>query len=155
MIFLPVSCERCPSIALVSTEDCIDGKSLCGACGGIVHVLPGCAFPEGDVALFDALAAALAASTISSFDARRLASAVEDAQMAGSEHSAFSSVVQSVPGLKPIEAIVGSYRARRRQALTMLATILRGRAERRHSGIIATPQASASETSRMNGSRRR
>jgi hypothetical protein len=127
-------------MALVTGEDCIDGKALCGSCGGILSVLPGCAYTEGDVCLFDELCSIVRRSAIDSVDATQLALDLSEVMSSRSEQDALTLARLRLPELSPISAILKINAVRARQALTMLSTILWERGRARDSGVHSTRQ---------------
>jgi hypothetical protein len=134
MIFLPGSCERCRYIALISNHDCVSAQALCGACGGVVNILPGPAYPEGDVPLFEALLALVEASGIAGVEAAQAAMAIEDARSSFDEQSALRAISERLPALEPLGPLLAASPSRARQALSMLEVILRALSNERRSG---------------------
>jgi hypothetical protein len=145
MSYLPASCERCPSIALVHADECVDGRAPCGSCGGIVSVLPGCAFPERDLALFTSLCEVVCSSTLSQVDAQRLAAAISDSAISGMQQQALNNLAHSIPPLRPLQEILNEHPLQRRRAISMLETILRGLGRRRDSGVLSTERLHADQ----------
>jgi hypothetical protein len=148
MIYLPGSCERCPNISLISSEDCIGGQALCGACGGLVSVLPGCAYPEGDVSLFNELCSVLGSASLIGSEAEQLALALEEASLTLGDEQVLALAAFWAPPLAPLLPLLAAVPARARQACSMLQVILHARALTRASGVSAraNPYASATKT---------
>jgi hypothetical protein len=142
MIFLPGSCLDCSQLTLVSGDRCLKGQMSCPDCGGPVALVAGSAYPAGDIPLFEELCEAIRESYLSGGAAQQLATAVHCATALGLDEIAFAEVESAVPALAPVRAILAAYPARQRQALSMLATILRVRAQSRTSGIVAIVDAS-------------
>lgn len=144
MIYLPGSCERCPNLTLISSEDCIGGKSLCSACGGLVSILPGCAYPEGDVTLFEALSAVVNACELSTADAWKLTDRIQQSRFDATEAALLALLTDCLPLLEPYRPILEANPARLRQALSMLDAIFRARAATRSASAIYRTAAFAS-----------
>jgi hypothetical protein len=138
MIYLPGACERCRSIALIASSDSLDGRALCGYCGGIVNIFGGTAYPEGDVLLFNELLTRLEASFIAGLEAEQLANAIDSARSTFDEPRALGLMTSRVPTLEPLEPLLAVSMERTRQALSMLETILRALARQRRSGIVSS-----------------
>jgi hypothetical protein len=155
MIFLPGGCERCPNIALISSTDCIGGQTLCGSCGGLVSIVPGPAYSEGDVLLFNELLGLVESVGLVGIEAQELAMAIEDARSSLDEQKALGLVSAQMPALAPLAPLLAASRGRARQALSMLDTILRARStERKHSGILPGPTRARAATPSTGTARR-
>ncbi len=123
---------------LIATTDCIDGKALCGECGGLVLVLTTEGmFPEGDVYLFNELCAAVDKSLISPLESAQLALAVADTATASGDQEAFDMAAFWLPKLAPLRSLLTASSPRTQRALSMLDIILWERSKTRSSGIIA------------------
>lgn len=141
MIFLPGSCERCFAIALISSAECVGGKALCGSCGGLVLIVPGCAYPEGDVPLFDELCALVMSSPLAGPEAGQIALALEEAALTSGDEEALSLVAFWIPAFAGVRPLLSANPLRARQACSMLHTLLQDRARVRSSGTFPKRQA--------------
>lgn len=121
---------------MISSEDCIGGKALCGSCGGLVSILPGCAYPEGDVTLFDALSAVVNASELSTSDAWKLTDVIQQARFEATEPALIALLADCLPLLEPYRLILEANPVRLRQALSMLEAMFRARASTRHASAV-------------------
>lgn len=123
-------------MSLFASTDCIDGKSLCGTCGGLVAILPGCAYPEGDVALFDELCAILAKSAIYGLEAEQLTLALDEALVAVGDGDALRLLTFWLPQLAGLLPLLAANPPRTRRACSMLRTVLQARARVRTSSVV-------------------
>jgi hypothetical protein len=141
MIFLPGSCARCSNISLISSADCIDGKALCGACGAVVCVVPGAAYVEGEVPLFNQLCDVVQSAALASQRAEQLAVALAEAATSFGEQEAISVLTFWLPSIEPLKPMLTASASRSRLALSMLDTILWERARVRASGFVQSVEA--------------
>jgi len=122
---------------LVTGTNCIDNKALCGSCGGLVLVVNGWAFPEGDVQLFNALCAAIEKSALPATDLAQLAAALVDSAMTCTEVETLELAVFWIPSLAPVCSLLASSPARARHAFSMIDLILTERSKTRDSTILS------------------
>lgn len=127
MIYLPSRCRSCGKVALVAVHELQYGASPCLGCGGELAPLAGCAYPEGDIALFAELSRLVHESKICGLEARRLAFALERSSDAGEDGLEW--LAERIPALQPMRRMLEPYRDRRQQVVTMLSTIFHGRSE--------------------------
>lgn len=131
MMFQPGSCERCATIWLLAGVDCTEGKALCGACGGLVVVVAGVAYPETDVYLFDAVRAAVKKSSLSAFESAQLALSLANLGTSRGEGDALEMAISRFPGLAALRSLLACNVPRARQALAMLDVVLWERSKSR------------------------
>jgi hypothetical protein len=137
MHWLPTRCEACQRVDLLPARDGVEGKLPCPACGGIAHVVPGCSYAEGDVALFTELARVVSSGKVSLPEALRLTIDIERAAATGKEAEAFMAVARRLPLLEPMRLMLEAHPKRLRQALLMFATVLNALTLMRGSGTLA------------------
>jgi hypothetical protein len=130
MIYLPSRCGSCGKVELVAALELQCGAHACIACGGELAPLAGCAYPEGDVALFTELSSLMRNSQIAGLEARRLAFALERGDLGGAT-DCLGWLAQRVPALEPTRRMLETYPGRQQQIITMLVTILHAMAEGR------------------------
>lgn len=125
MLFLPSTCDHCPTIALVSCADRLRGHDWCAECGGTLTFLPVPAYPQSDVLLFNELMALSKASGLAGVAAEQLAKDVERARTSCNEQEALNVAALRLPELWPLVPLLVASPGSARQALSMLDAILR------------------------------
>jgi hypothetical protein len=135
MAFAAASCERCLCIALVSSEDCIGGTSLCSACGALTSLLEG-VYEADEVTLFNELSSAVNAAALEADDARRLSFAVEGTKTTSDDRNVLTAITSWLPQMQPLLCILHANPPRARRAVGILHAILKARASERHSGVL-------------------
>lgn len=137
MLLVLGSCERCLGLSLVSEDDCIDGKTLCPDCGGLIHLSPERSYPEGDVTLFDALVTAVDTAGMNGEEAGRLREELEREGAGGFDLTEVLALTSFSPTLRAISPLLAANPARLRRAFVMLRDILHVRASFRQSGFVS------------------
>ena len=102
----------------------------------MVSILPGCAYPEGDVTLFEALSAVVKASELSTNDAWKLTDCIQQARLEATEPALIALLADCLPLLEPYRLILEANPVRLRQALSMLEAMFRARASTRHASAV-------------------
>lgn len=136
MAFAAASCERCSCIALVSSEDCIGGTTLCSSCGALASLLEGCLYEADEVTLFNELSSAVNAAPLDPDDARRLSFAVEGTKTTSDDRNVLTALVSWLPQLQPLLYILHANPPRARRAVGMLHAMFKALAVDRHSGVM-------------------
>jgi hypothetical protein len=108
-------------------------------------VVPGCSYPQGDVALFTKFGQIVGQATLSPTEAQRLAIDIERACDVGEENQAFETLVSRLSSLAPIRAMLSTQPQLQRKALLMLATALNASALTRRSGTMPTVVAAGAD----------
>jgi len=136
MVFLPGRCESCAQVSLVPEAECAGGYGVCGSCGARLCVVPGRAYPEGDIPLFQELSSLVQSTSVTGVEAEHLCVALEECLLSEDDLEALELLVFWLPPLSALKPILAANVARLRQACVMLQTILQGRAAARESGIV-------------------
>jgi len=94
-------------------------------------------YAEGDIPLFSELVRIVSEAELAPIGASLLATRIEQSSANGHHRQAFAEVVEILPALAPTQRVLELSSARSAQALSMLATILGGRATPRRSGTMS------------------
>jgi len=123
---------------LLAADQCAQGRATCPACGSTTSVLPGCRYGEGEIALFNELAACVRSAEISTSDAIRLGLVLDDLRMTGEVHAAVACVLARLPFLTETLTILQASSERLRLGLSMITILLGQRAATRRSDKLPT-----------------
>lgn len=99
-------------------------------------IIAGCAYPEGDLYLFDAVCAAIEKAALSPREAAQLAVALADTAADAGDREALDMAVFWFPGVAPLRSLLTVNAARARQVLQMLDVVLWEHGRRRDSGVL-------------------
>jgi hypothetical protein len=138
MFYLPIGCEECASVSLLESTACEGSRATCPYCLGAALVLPGSAYPEGDITLFGEISRFLDEAALTPPVAGQLLLALEEHLVldARSDAVLLGKAVHAIPKLRGAAELLIAHPQRLRQALSMLATLLMHTALSRRSGIV-------------------
>ncbi len=136
MSYLPTLCDGCHRASLVSVRDFQHGPPLCARCSQELRVIPSCSYTQGDVALFDELSETVAEGCVTASDAQQLGRDVAQALWAGTFNEGFESLAARLPGLLPLQLVIGTNARGQQRVFQMLKTIFDALTLTRRSGTM-------------------
>jgi hypothetical protein len=136
MSCLATLCDDCQRAYLVPIGNFEGGVPGCKRCNGALRVIPSCSYADQDQELFDELAETVAEACIFPSEAKRLAAQVTESLFGGQFGTTFEMLSIRLPGLVPIQTVVGGNTSAQRRVFRMLKTILDALALTRQSGMI-------------------
>jgi len=138
MIHVPVACDSCAEAVLLPADQCLEGQGICPTCGGPALVVPGCAYCERDITLFNALAASFRDADISVSEVARVGVELDEQRTSGAVGAAAALLLARLPFLEePLTPFLANTE-RLRLGLSMVSLLLNHRFLLRQSGVIAT-----------------
>lgn len=143
MSYLATVCDDCHGVSLVPLGAFAQRPPLCSNCHEALRVFPSCNYSAGDVTLFSELNATIAESGISAAEADSLALEISSKLSTGSYDACWERLAKRLPGLLPVQLVIGSNHLRRRRALQMFKTIFEALSTTRVSGMLSTPRVEA------------
>ncbi|RYZ07531.1 MAG: hypothetical protein EOO73_11140 [Myxococcales bacterium] len=108
---------------------------MCPSCGGRATVLPGCAYAEEDLPLFQDVAGCFDAAELTVAEAATLTFALDTQDGRREAVELLAAWVEYVPGLSRFQPVLLSHPHKLRPALSMLGTLLAERALDRISSV--------------------
>jgi hypothetical protein len=131
MRLIPIHCDSCDRSALIGTSAISNGGTSCPGCGKPARPLPGESYGESDLGLFKDLEDTLREAQLSSLNASRLATELDDRN----RHPGLGlkRIARLLPSLSILELIVSDDQPTMRKAEGILATLLAQIAARRSS----------------------
>lgn len=111
-----------------------------------MSIMPGRAYPEGDVPLFEELRRIIERSGIGGLEAQQLVATLQESWLTSGEQEALKAFAFWVPNFEPLRTILAAKPGRSDQALAMLDVILRARARERRSGFLRQQGSTGEET---------
>ncbi len=140
MSYLPVRCDVCGAVSLAPGAGCARSKATCSLCLGAASVLPGCAYGEEDLGLFEDLRSYLERARLSEVEIWELAVMMDQLRLRPGDAQALTVLVESLPALAPALSVLVLHPSKLRSALSMLSILVDDRSYDRSSGAVQVPR---------------